>query len=292
MPIYSNQLTFKEPQPDEVALSPELLAVIRDHHKKSREHLFHLCVIAYGLRKHNLIKKRTGSGGNTQQRVYKEEFKSWYEQNNLREVYGVLSNFTLYAMAGRLLCFVRWKVGDQYIDRLPSSMTALYAMSQILWDQGDSTDDKRRALFSDALIKPIDDGTKFNTFIHPEVTRKEIEAWHAKQTDKREKPVKPDVDSGNHDPRKVVLATIKVHENLFSFTKEGRKFRTLDLTDVEQLLKKLEELVSQLDGGKDRFAIDSNLSAVREQYESAKQPDFGSEILAADQERKAKNKKD
>jgi hypothetical protein len=292
MAIYSNKLTFKEPLPDEVALTPELVAIIRDHHKKSREHLFHLCVIAYGLRKHNLIKKKTGTGGNNQQRVYKAEFKVWYEQNNLREVYGVLSNFTQYAMAGRLLSYVRWQVGGEYIDRLPSSMTALYAMSQILWDQGDSTDAPRKKRFSDALIKPIGDGTTYNTFIHPEITRREIEAWHEKQTQKPEKSTKNKTESADDDPRKVVLATIKVHENLFAFTKEGRKFRTLDLPDVEQLVQKLEDLVTQLDGGKDRFTVQSNLDEVREQYEQAKHPAFGAQILAADEQRKVKHAKD
>lgn len=154
MSIYGSELTFKEPQPDEVALTPELVAIIREHHKKSREHLYHLCVIAYGLRKHNLIKKKIGSGGNTQQRVYNNEFKTWYELNNLREVYGVISNFTQYAMAGRLLSYVRWQVGEKYIEKLPASMTALYAMSQILWEQGDTTDDVRRKLFSDVGKAP------------------------------------------------------------------------------------------------------------------------------------------
>jgi hypothetical protein len=114
MPIYSSELTFREPSADEVPLNTALASVIREHHKRSREHLFHLCMIAYGLRRHNLIAKKGGAGGNAKGKQYKPAFKSWYASQAMEDVYGSLNNFTLYAMAGRLLSYVRWRVGAEY----------------------------------------------------------------------------------------------------------------------------------------------------------------------------------
>jgi len=147
MPIYGNALTFKEPTAAQVPLNAQLVSIIRQHQQKSREHLFHLCMIAYGLRRHNLISNRGRRGGNAKNEEFKPQFKAWYEKNNLEEVYGTMSNFTLYAMGGRLLSYVAWQVDSKYIDRLPSSMTGLYACSQILWGQGDSTTQAKRNYF-------------------------------------------------------------------------------------------------------------------------------------------------
>ena len=54
MPIYGTALTFKDPTAAEVPLNEQLVKIIKTYHQKSREHLFHLCMIAYGLRRFNL----------------------------------------------------------------------------------------------------------------------------------------------------------------------------------------------------------------------------------------------
>ena len=107
MAIYSDKITFKLPSPAEVALTDDLVSVIQSHYRKSREHMFHLCIIAYGLRTHNLMKPKRGAGGNKQGLVYKPQFIDWYDSNNLEDVYRTIENFLFYAMAGRLLSFVR-----------------------------------------------------------------------------------------------------------------------------------------------------------------------------------------
>ena len=45
-------------------------------------------------------------------------FEAWYKKNVIEEAYGTLSNFTLYAMTGRLLNYVRWQLDGKYIERL------------------------------------------------------------------------------------------------------------------------------------------------------------------------------
>ena len=277
MAIYSDKITFKLPSPVEVALTDDLLSVIQSHHRKSREHMFHLCMIAYGLRTHNLMKPKRGAGGNKQGLVYKPQFIDWYDSNNLEDVYRTIENFLLYAMAGRLLNYVRWQVGAKYIEHLPSSLTALYAISQILWSQGDKATDASRKLFDKALIQPIKDGSKNNAFIHPHVTRKEVDEWRAKETGKAT-PVFKTTKSVKNDLRTVVVATIKVHKDLFKFGRSGEKRIGPKLSEVKVLNLKLQSLIKEFDKGKGRFAIESHYDQVTKDYEAAKDPDFDKDI--------------
>jgi hypothetical protein len=280
MAIYSDKITFKLPSPAEVALTDDLVSVIQSHYRKSREHMFHLCMIAYGLRTHNLMKPKRGAGGNKQGLVYKPQFIDWYSSNSLEDVYGTRQNFLLYAMAGRLLNYVRWQVGAKYIEHLPGSMTALYALSEIVWSQGDKATPASRKLFDKALIQPIKDGSKNNAFIHPHVTRKEVDEWRANQTGKVSPTIKV-AKLVKNDPRTVVVATIKVHKDLFKFTRTGEKRTNPKLSDVTELTRKLEILIAEFDKGKDRFAIESNIDQVTKDYEAAVKPDFAKEIHGA-----------
>ena len=280
MAIYSSQLTFRLPTKTQVELNDTLVKVIHDHHRKSREHLFHLCMIAYGLRTHNLMKPKRGAGGNKQGLVYKPQFIDWYGSNSLEDMYGTRQNFLLYAMAGRLLNYVRWQVGAKYIEHLPGSMTALYALSEIVWSQGDKATPASRKLFDKALIQPIKDGSKNNAFIHPHVTRKEVDEWRANQTGKVSPTIKV-AKLVKNDPRTVVVATIKVHKDLFKFTRRGEKRTNPKLSDVTELTRTLEILIAKFDKGKARFAIESNIDQLTEDYEAAAKPDFAKEILGA-----------
>ena len=286
MAIYSSQLTFRLPTKAQVELNDTLVKVIHDHHRKSREHLFHLCMIAYGLRTHNLVKAKSGAGGNAQGRVYKPAFKSWYESNSLDDVYGTLPNFTLYAMAGRLLEYVHWQVAEKYIAHLPGSMTALYALSQIVWEQGDKATDASRKLFEKALIEPIQDGSKKNAFIHPHVSRKEIDAWRTKHTGKSASKKKVASVVVN-DPRTIVIATVKVHEDLFKFANvSGAKRIGPKLDDVVKLHEKIQSLIDEFNAGKSRFALDSQIEEIKLAYAKAEKPDFGKDILAEQKARR------
>ena len=277
MTTYSDEITFDLPSPEEVALTENLVSVIQSHYRKSREHLFHLCMIAYGLRTHNLMKPKRGAGGNKQGLVYKPQFIDWYDSNNLADVYSTRQNFLLYAMAGRLLNYVRWQVGKEFIEQLPGSMTALYALSEIVWSQGDKATPESRKLFDKALKHPIKDGGKHNVFIHPRVTRKEIDEWRAKQTGKVSLTLKA-VKLVKNDPHTIFVATIKVHENLFKFDSFGVKRTGPKLSDVKVLTQKLQSLIDEFDSGKGRFALESYYDQVTKDYEAAKSPDFGKGI--------------
>ena len=170
-------LTFNEPTASDVTLTDDLAKTIHQFQKQRREGLFHLCMIAYGLRRHNLDKRQGKRGGNARDQVYKPIFKKWYEDKRMKEVYGELTNFTLYAMSGRLLNYVRWHFDRKYIQVLPASLGPLYECSQILFTQGDSATDESRKRFDMALKKPIRDGSRNNAMINPNVSRQEIQNY-------------------------------------------------------------------------------------------------------------------
>jgi hypothetical protein len=283
MPIYGEKLTFKEPTAAQVALNERLVTVIKQHHQKSREHLFHLCMIAYGLRRHNLISNRGKRGGNAQGKEFKPQFKAWYEKHNLEEVYGTLGNFTHYAMSGRLLSYVAWQVDPKFIDQLPSSMTGLYACYQILWDQGGTTTQERRDYFYKLLTKRTKDGSGvLTTSINKQSTRKEIEALHiernqtSKAGGKKQTKIKEFVD----------LGSIQVSADLFQFTRPGTKRGHLKLEEVETLHREILSLLKKYDNGKRHYSFQSQLAEIKQKYEAEENYDYGASIKAADKKRK------
>lgn len=288
MPIYGNTLTFKEPTAAQVPLNAQLVSIIRQHHQKSREHLFHLCMIAYGLRRHNLISNRGKRGGNAQGKEFKPQFKAWYAKNNLEEVYGTEGNFTLYAMSGRLLSYIAWQLDNKYIDRLPSSVTGIYACSQILWDQGDSTTQERKNYFFSLLTKRIKDGSGvFTTRINKQVTRAQVEELNIfKDENKNKNSAIKKANTQTSKEAATELIRIEVSNDLFYFTGTGTKRGHLKLEEVEKLHQAIRKLVEKHDKGKKNYSFQSNLPELKKQYKSKENYGYGDNILEADSKRK------
>lgn len=283
MPIYGDKLTFKEPTAAQVPLNEQLVKIIKQHHQKSREHLFHLCMIAYGLRRHNLISNQGKRGGNAQGKEFKPQFKVWYEKNKLEEVYGTLSNFTHYAMSGRLLSYVAWQVDPKFIEQLPSSMTGLYACSQILWEQGDATTEKRKDYFYKLLTTRIKDGEGlFTTKINKQSTRKEIEALISKVSVTTKSANKPKTKAKDFTD----LGNLQVSNDLFYFTTTGTKRGHLKIEEVEKLHQAIIDLVKKYDKERKYYSFQSQLAEVKQKYKEEESYDFGASIKAADQKRK------
>jgi hypothetical protein len=281
MPIYGAALTFKEPTAAEVPLNEQLVKVIKTHHQKSREHLFHLCMIAYGLRRHNLISNRGKRGGNAQGKELKPEFKAWYEKHHLEEVYGKEANFTKYAMSGRLLSYVAWQVDRKYIEHLPSSLTALYTCSQLLWEQGDTTTDPKRKRFSDLLIKKIKDGSGVSTTkINKQSTRADIEKLLPQSKSKSSKSKSVNKVAVKENLKFEGLAQVLVHPDIYKFTSTYTKRGHLKLEEVVQLNLAIAELVKKYDAGRKYFSVQSSLPEIKEKYTKAENPDFGAAIKA------------
>jgi hypothetical protein len=292
MPIYGTALTFKEPTAAEVPLSEQLVKVIKTHHQKSREHLFHLCMIAYGLRRHNLISNRGKRGGNAQGKELKPEFRVWYEKHHLEEVYGKEMNFIKYAMSGRLLSYVAWQLDRKYIEHLPSSLTALYTCSQLLLKQGHTTTYAKRKRFSDLLIKKIKDGSGVSTTkINKQSTRADIENL-LPETESELSPLPSKSKSTGKTKLKFVgLAEVLVNKDIYKFTSTHTKRGRLKLEDVDKLNSAIADLVKKFDAGRQYFSIQSSLPKIKEKYNKEANPDFGKAIKAKAAKSKAPAKK-
>ena len=269
-------LTFNEPTASDVSLTDDLAKTIHQFQKQRREGLYHLCMIAYGLRRHNLEKSKAKRGGNARDQVYKPIFKKWYEDKRLKEVYGEVTNFTLYAMSGRLLNYVRWQVDEKYIAALPSSLGALYECSQILFTQGDSATAVSRQRFKMALTKPIRDGSRNNAVINPTVTRQEIQNYRHQDTPTKQ--VSKSKTAASTETT-ITLGVIKIHKDLYKFSKRGTKTGAVSLANVEAFLKELMALVLRHGKKNNIFALESNFDQVKIDYKSAEKPDFGANLL-------------
>jgi len=274
--IYSvnHALDYQVPTKEEVLLTAELAATVREFGKIKRDALHHLCVIAYGIRRQNL-KKVTGRGGNQRGEAYKDEFRAWYEQYKIIDVYGSLSGFTQYAMAGRLLTYTRWQVGERHLAQLPSSLGALYGLSKTVWHQGkEATDDSRKA-YKDLLVTPVRDGSTNNAFIHPAMTIADVDA--------KIEALQPTGSNANKAPKDkdemtISLATIKIHKDLYKFNRSGTK-RTISgpkIDEVRVLVEKINALL--LEYGDEKFVLKSNLEEIEEKYDNSGLPDFAKNI--------------
>lgn len=280
MPLYSN-LTYKEPSADEVPLSASLAKLIKTHHTKAKEHLHHLCIIAYGLRRHNLVTKKDGRGGNAKNKVYRPEFDAWYKKYQMDTVYGKLPNFTGYAMSGRLLHYVRWQVGEQYLKQLPASMIALRACANILWKNGDDASQEEKDYFKRLLMEKTGDGSDIHlTRINPHTSAKEIETFRG-EFDRKQggtsgakvNQVSPALKDYKH-----VVCQIKASKELFEFTKTGTKRGLLTLQQVESLVNEIKEVIVRHNQEKACFLLRDELDSLKQTYKSKSAPNFASKV--------------
>jgi len=287
MSLYSikSQLTYRAPPAAAVPLNHELASTIRSFEKSRRESLHHLCLIAYGLRRSNLVKTK-GRGGNAQGQILSDRFKAWYKNERLSEVYGSESNFTTYAMCGRLLEYTRWQIdrkkGSRFIDALPASLGTMYEISKVLWQQGDKTTPEGRETYQSWLTKPIGDGSPPKVFISPSLTRKEVIAAIAKQSGDIARPTRPRGPTpSQNEPRETienspssVLATISVSETSFSFTKAGKSKGA----SIESILKFEQELAALIKKYGKHFSIHSSADALVKTIDELANPDFGKHL--------------
>ena len=288
MSLYSiySELTYRAPPAAAVPLNSELASTIRSFQKTRRESLHHLCLIAYGLRRSNLVKTK-GRGGNAQGQILSDRFKAWYKAERLSEVYGSESNFTTYAMCGRLLEYTRWQIdrkkGSRFIDALPASLGTMYEISKVLWQQGDKTTPEGRETYQSWLTNPIGDGSPPKVFISPSLTRKEVVRALARlngndevsPTPSASDDPSPNPPSENREqPKRPIIATVTISPSSLLFTKTG-KSKGATAEAIRAFESDLRELIKK--HGR-HFDIASNLDAVLNEIEQAAHPDFGKHL--------------
>ena len=246
------------PGDNRVALSKSLANELRRHKQKSRDHLFELYLLAAGIRQ-EYINPANGH--------YSDEFNSWYTSENLKDVFGKLSNFTKYAFAGEAIAYVA-ELGStpkKYLPNLPTSMIALYAISQIIKRHPDAFavclnfTPRRKTLTSDKT----DWITKKPALIHEDVTQNELNTW----LQSWEEPEKAPKEEDKYK-RTVKLLTVSVSQDIFSFDEVGNKTGEVDIDELQNLIAKIQKMFSA--DNEKQFLLETEIDQISERYSAEK----------------------
>jgi len=251
-----------------VVLSSELAKQIKRHFKKDRDNRFELFLLSHAIREKYLDKKAND---------YTEEFRDFYEQQDLESIYGKLANFTKYASAGSVIEYVKSSTSDpdKYLNQLPVGVNALYEISLII--KLDETALKacwhftpRRKSKTAKKHEWITSGT--DPLIRPDVTFTELSAWRKRW----EEPEQEEAEQDKYQ-RNVKLLTLSVSEDIFKFDAVGNKKGVVDLEEVVSLLERVQALLNK--GNEKQFRLDSQIERIQERYAAAKEKNDPTNVL-------------
>lgn len=275
-------LRYSIPGDNSIALTDALAGKIRKHFSTDRENRFQLFLLAAGIRKRYLKKKG-------EREEYDEEFREWYQTNEMDKLIGQLPNLTKYSLAGEVVAYTAsMKDSEKYLSQLPTSMRALYSASLLL--------QKDRKLFEICLKvhptrKSVDEpqsewGTKDNDpLIHPHATSEEIDGFVERWFNANQSTQSQTVDK----KKMMLLAKFYVSKDLFKFDKKtGKHLGKVDIKEVEELLT---EFQNRLPRGK-AFAVEDDIPKIKTKYYRAKDKSGpAAKILAKPSQRIVKSKK-
>ncbi len=145
---------------------------------------------------------------------YVPAFEKWWTTYKLESIFGKRANFTKWAAAGEAL--EKAKIGG-YSDRLPTTLTGLYEVSQLTPDELQLSVQDTYA--RDSLTDAPKGKEKPSPLIHPEVTAAEIKSW-------RKQWRNPKPDSPEKSPLPSATITLKVRGFLTQL-RSSRKYTKL-----------------------------------------------------------------
>jgi len=229
-----------------INLSIELVDELRDRFENDRENRFQLFVLSGSIRRKYLDKKTN---------KYSSEFDSWFKKNKLDELYGSLSNFTKYCGCGDVINYVGTKTSDpqKFLKQLPLSVGSLYELSMVLKSDKDLFE---ILLYYTPKRKSVDEPkvqwvTKRPPLINKNTTEQKIRLWR-KNFDNPPPPKQKRTDK-----RSLKFLTITVNGELFDFDKKnGDKLGCVDISEVEEFLKRINGLMSEEDHQKFKITDD------------------------------------
>ena len=251
--------TFQLPGDNVVTLSDELTKEIKRRFSRDRDNRFKLFLLSQGIRQKYL---------DPISNEYSKEFHDWYANSGVAELFGKLPNFTRYAAAGEAIEFVVNQTSNpkKYLAQLPTSMNALYEISQII--RLDTEAFKVCLHFTPTrktIYAPKHEWKTKNTsqLIQPSVTAKDLVAWRKRweepETHKEEDKYR----------RNVKLLTISVSEDIFGFDDVGNKTGVVDMEQVQNLLGQIETLFSK--DTEKQFKLETQLERIKEKYEAERE---------------------
>jgi hypothetical protein len=236
-----------------VTISKELELEIRTRFTNERENRFQLYVLSSGIRKKYLTSKG----------AYAEEFLDWYNKAGMKDLFGSIPNFTKYASCGDFVSWVGTKLDNPEVKtkQIPMSVGATYELFQILKEYGEDFT-KGLFLFTPSRKDRNDNNrtlwtTKKPPLINKDATELKIKQWKRKWENPTQKQKRT-------DKRTLPMLTISVSGELFDFDKKsGDKVGNVDLPQVEDLFKKICELVHSHES---QFKIDDKMDYLTEGY--------------------------
>lgn len=249
---------YQLPGDNAVTISDELVKEIQRHFKRDRENRFKLFLLSQGIREKYLDPVKN---------EYSNEFREWYERSGVEQLFGKLPNFTRYAAAGEVIAYVSTKTSNpkKYLAQLPTSMNALYEISQIV--KADAEAFKVCLHFTPTRKTLTDPKHEWKTkgtepLIQPGVTAKEIVGWRKRW----EAPTRQKDDDKFR--RNVKLLTVSVSEDIFAFDARG-KTGVVDLEQVQDLLAQIQALFSK--SNEKQFKLETQIERITEKYEAEKE---------------------
>jgi hypothetical protein len=267
------------PGDNAVALTDDLVETIKHHFDLDKDNRFKLFTLAAGIRKKYINKTNS---------AYLPEFESWYQKNEMDELFGSLANFTKYAAAGEVVAYTAnggassghaqyARPPEEYLKELPVSLGALYEISGILGEKFKKTKDGKelfRQCFQHKMTRPYKDAEKHEIkFDKPSLIRRHVSADEIRNW-KRSWFDPPERKQRRVDKRTLTLGTITVSGELFDFDTRkntaGEKIGCVDLDQVEEFLAKLKTL----------FTDENSLQFKLNYEDTGTPPEWGMNYLA------------
>lgn len=250
---------FELPGDNAVTISDELAKEIKRHFKRDRDNRFKLFLLSQGIRAKYLDPTKN---------EYSDEFRDWYTRSGVEQLFGKLPNFTRYAAAGEVISYVATDTSNpkKYLAQLPTSMNALYEISQII--KLDAEAFKVCLHFTPTRKTVTDPKHEWKTkgtepLIQPSVTAKELAAWRKRWEEPEQLK---EVDKYR---RTVRLLTVSISEDIFGFDDVGNKTGSVDMVQVQSLLDQIASLFSK--ENEKQFLLETQLDRIKERYETERE---------------------
>jgi len=251
--------------PNAPVLNKQLVDEFRDKFGDIRRSTLAICARAWEVKANY-----TDASGS-----YTQKFKTWYSNYGVDSIFGSKPNFTKYANAGEAIEKVQ-KNWDAKADQLPTSMNALYEVSQL-------TDDELRLCLENtytrsSVTSPKTEWTrprKPKPLIHPQTIAATIRAW--RKNWRHPKPV-------NTERRTLPFLKLFVHGSLYDFDQAGRKpTGATEFAEVQGVYDKMLSTLNEINAD-DFIRIEGNLDALKNGYEKR----FARAVEASSKKKKGK----
>lgn len=223
---------------NKIALNKELVDEFRGYQRNIRENTISMAQKAFELRSQYL----SADG-----RKYDEHFEKWWTTFNLDGIFGKRANFTKYAAAGQEL--EKARIGE-HRDRMPTTLTALYEVSQLTADELKLCLQDRYTRTS--LTEEPQGSKKPKPLIHPEATAAEIKSWRTRWRSPKAKST---------EKRRLAFGSLKVHGSLYDFDNKGKHGGIL----TPDKLKEISDTLTRAMTPYDEFVLlETNLDSLLE----------------------------